>query len=202
MIDLRGLVVGLIALACSGCSATPGLPRTDAVGTARPPASSPASATKPDTATTASGSAPGPSDCMNSQLGLAYDHGSGAGGVSYSVYRLINTSRTSCALSGYPTVAVLDRDGRVVQHPATPDSGPATSVDAPLVTVTLDPGAKAGFTLASVDNVPNADCPKLDDGVTLQVSLPDTSSPIDLPGRYAVCDLSVGPLRPLTAPTQ
>jgi len=119
--------------------------------------------------------------------------GAAAGNYIMS-YQFTNTGSDPCALTGYPGVSVLDRRGRIVQHPASREPGPGTSEILPVVTVDLAKGGHAVFALSSVDNVPNPDCARDYMGTTLRVYPPGSTAAIEVPFTIGFCDLAVGPV--------
>lgn len=63
------------------------------------------------------------------------------GGVRQTPYTLTNTSSSPCILEGYPSVEVLNRQGKVVRR------SKKQKVDEEIVSVTVEPGKTAWFSL-------------------------------------------------------
>ena len=63
------------------------------------------------------------------------------GGVRQTPYTLTNTSSSPCTLEGYPSVEVLNRQGKVVRR------SKKQKVDEEIVSVTVEPGKTAWFSL-------------------------------------------------------
>jgi len=62
------------------------------------------------------------------------------GGVRQTPYTLTNTSATACTLAGYPSIELLNRQGKVVRR-STKQKGED------VVSVTIEPGKTAWFNL-------------------------------------------------------
>lgn len=191
-----------IATGCGGHSTSASPPQTPASTSAAPtsatraaPSTTAASTSSTSAAATTPTTEGRPPNCATSQLGLLYAGGAGAGGHSLSTYRFTNHSSTTCVMTGYPGVSVLDASGNVVQHPALRDPGPGTTTAVPVTTVTLTPGAVASFLVSSTDTTPNPDCPTAYQGSILQVFPPNQTSAIELNEDLSVCDLTVGPVQ-------
>ena len=63
------------------------------------------------------------------------------GGVRQTPYTLTNTSSSPCTLEGYPSVEVMNRQGKVVRR------SKKQKVDEEIVSVTVEPGKTAWFSL-------------------------------------------------------
>jgi hypothetical protein len=144
------------------------------------------------TRTASAPASPASRTCLTSHLSLSFAGGQGAAGTAYLRYRFTNTGSTACTMIGYPGVAILDRLGRVVQHPATRGA----FQPAPVRLVILGPGRAAQFLLNSTDTIPGPGCPHAYTGVMLQVIPPNQRTPIRQPYRGTFCDLRVGPVEP------
>lgn len=162
-------------------------------------ASSATSSTQPTTVTSTSSTLVGTQACVTSNLKMSSGSGTGAGGTGYTTFYFTNVGHSSCTLTGYPGVAVLDSQGHVVQKPAVRKAGPGTSTPVPVTTVDLAPGQMAMFLLASTDTVPNPDCPTLYSGTAIQVFPPNQTSAIVQQGAWSICDMTVGPVQPYSA---
>jgi hypothetical protein len=176
-----------------GCASTIGSRGEGSQRSSSPGSTAPAASSL--TAQTNGVGSPTWAECQTSQLSLAEGAHAGAGGASYTTYYLANIGGENCTLSGYPAVDVIDEDGNIAQRQAVDDPGPGTTSDGQVTVVALSPDDRAMFVLANVDTVPNPDCAQPYRGVLLRVYPPDAITPLTQPGEYAVCDLSVGPLR-------
>lgn len=132
--------------------------------------------------------------CSSSALSLTEVTRGAAAGNIIDVYKFTNTGPDSCSLTGYPGVSVLDKAGRIVQHPADREPGPGTSEPLPVVAVTLLSDGHAEFVIAYTDNVPNPDCATEYSGTKLRVYPPDDTTAIEVSFTESFCDLSVGPV--------
>jgi len=130
---------------------------------------------------------------------LSSGQGTGAAGTSYTPFYLTNVGQAPCTLTGYPGFSVLDSQGRIVQKPAVQKAGPGRSQPVAVTTVTLRPGQMAMFLVASIDTVPNPDCPTTFSGTTVQVYPPNQTAPILKAMSMSICDLTVGPVQPYSA---
>lgn len=126
------LGVGLAIAACGSSSST-----ARATGTPTVTVTQTDSTPSP----TSSGSA-AVTSCTTANLTMALGNGDGATGHTYLPLTLTNSGGTTCTLNGYPGVSfVAGSDRHQVGSPAQRD---ATT---PVVTITLQPGAKASTTI-------------------------------------------------------
>jgi hypothetical protein len=103
---------------------------------------------------------------------------SGAGGSSYSTYRLTNTATAPCTLA-QPTVSFVNVAGTTIKQ-AQLSGSPAT--------LTLKPGGSATFTVA------DDSCPSPVAAAQLVASLADSSNVLALAGKYEVCAPAITPI--------
>jgi Domain of unknown function (DUF4232) len=103
----------------------------------------------PDTSTTSptSTTRPGGEPCATASLALASGEGRAAVGHALHVFTLRNTSRQPCRMTGFPAVALLDGQGRVVVEARR--GGGYILTDKPPKDVSLAPGASAWFGVES-----------------------------------------------------
>jgi Protein of unknown function (DUF4232) len=134
--------------------------------------------------------------CTTSELRLSRGVSRAATGTSYVWYRLTNVGPAECSLIGYPGVAILGADGRVVQHPAVWSTNPGTVPPERVRSIALATGQQARFLLASTDVTPSPGCRVPYTGRTLQVFPPNQATAILQPYHGNFCDLVVGPVQP------
>jgi len=122
-------------------------------------------------------------DCVATGLGVSL--GGGGAGLGHVSINLLfkNTASTTCTLTGYPVVALLDSSGnQVVQAVASPSGymgGLPTGETTP-PTVTLTPGATASAKVEGTDNPVNGatSCPSYS---AILVTPPNNNQAIRLP---------------------
>lgn len=178
------LLVGLAGAACRGSGAG----RGTGTGTSAPAPSEPAvsvavpatgAATVPATVTSTPA---GPGPCLSSALALEVGEGRAALGRGLSVFELRNTSGSSCRLSGYPTVVVVDAAGQAMAE-ARAEPGYLLAGRGP-TPVLLAPGAAAYFGVET-DTVCNQGArPAASDGVRV--------SPPGEPGAPLAAEITIG----------
>lgn len=134
--------------------------------------------------------------CRASELRLTRETASVAAGTSYTWYTLASVDRAACSMIGYPGVAILDAQGRIVQHAAVWSTHPGTMPPEPVRRIVLANGQQARFVLASIDVTPTPGCRAPYAGNTLQVYAPNQTAAILEPYRERFCNLIVGPLQP------
>lgn len=140
---------------------------------------------------------PGTHPCSWRMLRPALAGSEGAAGSTYLTITYTNIGRRSCVLKGFPTVAFVDRRGRLLGREAA-------HTTAPVKAVTLVPGGKAKFVVREVDAGLQVGCQdKRTWGVAagLGIMAPGGGRPSYLSvGRPNVClsrsvqQLSVGPV--------
>jgi hypothetical protein len=147
--------------------------------------------------TTTTTSLPQRGGCRTSDLSLTVATGFSAGGSGYTGYYLTYSGSTTCMISGYPGVAVLNAQGVVVQHAAQRSiyADPSPTPVA-VVQVTLKSGQRVQFFVSSSLRFGTSQCPKAFTGTTLQVYPPDQTAAILQPYKGELCDLQVGPVQP------
>ncbi len=188
------VAVGALALAACGGQSSSSHSSTARSSSSSPPTTAPrtATATAANTATASSDStAAGASPCLTSDLHLSLVSGQGAAGTAYTTYALRNVGPGPCTMVGYPGVAILDAQGRIVQHPA--QRGVPTPVAVRVLK--LRPGQHATFTVTSSDVIPSPGCQHGYVGTTLQVFPPNQRAALRLPHREQFCNLRVGPVQ-------
>ncbi|HEY2259759.1 MAG TPA: DUF4232 domain-containing protein [Solirubrobacteraceae bacterium] len=129
--------------------------------------------------------------CTTQKLRLTLISGQGAAGTAFLSYGLENVGSGRCSMIGYPGVAILDAQGKIVQHPARR----GTRLQTPVRLVTLGPGQRAKFLVTSSDVIPSPGCPHQFRGTTLQVFPPNQRASLRLPHGDGFCNLRVGPVQ-------
>ncbi|WGM48850.1 hypothetical protein KOAAANKH_03758 [Brevundimonas sp. NIBR10] len=181
-------LVGLAAaLNLSACDQDPAA----AIHVAQAPAAEPQAPTRPMSVPDGTTSETGPraSACRSRQLRLSAEGGDAGAGNRVAVLAAQNVGAQPCSLDGYPTVTLLDGQGRSLteiraeQQPGNYFGGATEPTP-----VTLAPQAKAYFDIAwSV--VPNEAigeraCP---DAATVRVAAPGDTSVVTLAQAFAPC---------------
>jgi hypothetical protein len=126
--------------------------------------------------------------CRSSQLHLSSGTASTEGGHHHVTYYLTNTGPATCTIAGFPSVAVLDRQGHSIGHPATRYGDPVTRVS-------LHPRQRTQFELTSANVGFDPQCDHLAQGTTLRVYPPNQTTPLQLPGSFSACGLIVGAVK-------
>lgn len=179
-------VVVFAAAAITGCSTnlTVSTPAAGAPATSRPaasPAATPAAPRPRATQPTPPTSHPptGPVACRTSQLDLRTGLTDGAMGRQWTTYAFRNRSTQACAMSGFPTVRLLDTRGRVIA--SLPGHDAATSPE-----VRLRPGGSAYFSIGQLPSpeYPGQPCPA---ATTLVVTPPHQGQALTIPTTLAPC---------------
>jgi hypothetical protein len=187
---VSALLVGLALSACGSSTTTSSSASASATKTVTQTASPTTSASTGSASSTAASSstAAAGSVCRTPNLKLSFVSGQGAAGTAYMTYALTNTGPSSCTMTGFPGVAMLDAGGNVVQHPA--QRGVPTPT--PVRLVSLLSGQRATFIVTSSDVIPSPGCQHAWTGVTLQVYPPNQRSALLLPHHAQFCNLHVG----------
>lgn len=162
---------------------------TTAPSTHGPSVTVPPVATKPST-TAAPTPRPGTS-CATAALTLAIggDRMVGTKGGDYTILDLTNTG-SSCALDGYPAIAIFDGSGTKIGGPAGHRASPAPQH------LVLAHGARAEVELYDWnDSAPDCTA-NYGVGRTLQFTPPGQGTPITIDYGYSACQLSVTSLHP------
>lgn len=147
--------------------------------------------------------APPPSGapCAAADLRLAVEGGDAGMGHRLTTLALRNAGAAACTVSGYPTVSLLDDQGRALTSVrAVPATGGYLVQGRVPTPVAIRPGQAAWFDLAwSV--IPHEDqgetvCPS---ARTVRVVAPGAAAPIDLPLAFTPCggQVEVSPVRPV-----
>ena len=152
------------------------------------------------------GALPAAAPCKGPQLKLSNEGGDAGAGNRVVNIGVQNIGAAACSLTGYPGVALQDRQGRALTAIRSEQSlGSYFTQGQPIVPVTLAPQAKAAFELAwSV--VPNEamgekTCPS---AARLRMTAPGDTSPVTLGMTFTPCGgrVRVSPIRPLTGAVQ
>jgi hypothetical protein len=179
-LPLTALAVALVCSACSGSSdhALPSRTPTPATTTAAPP--EPVDPLSPRPAVESSAPAGGPT-CLASDLTVT-DADLLASDTALEEVFAVRTSGSPCELRGWPTVRLLDSEGR--RLPLTVQRVRTASV------VALSRGTSVSFVLGTPRT---SSC---QDAATLLVRLPGTDRAIRVPTTMQVCErrLDVGPV--------
>ncbi|MCU1456216.1 MAG: hypothetical protein JWL73_308, partial [Actinomycetia bacterium] len=133
-----------------------------------------ASTTGPATSTTRD-----PNQCATSSLAIVLRPGSPGAGQVYANLVFTNNGATSCTMSGYPGVSLLDASANQIGQPATRKGGTVAPVR-------LTPGGSASAVLHTV-NAGIAPGPCLAPSVKVKVFPPNELDPITAPGTFTVC---------------
>ena len=139
--------------------------------------------------------------CSGGDLKLSVEGGDAGMGNRVTVLALQNTGARTCSLIGYPTVALTDAGGRVLETiKAVQEPGNYFAKGTAPSPVSLKPQAKAFFDLAW-NVVPHEGegekvCPE---AKTLRLTLPGDAVQIGLPLALAPCggQVRVSPVRPV-----
>jgi uncharacterized protein DUF4232 len=124
-------------------------------------------------------------------LSLSQGSSSGAAGTIYKNAVVTNTGSTTCTLTGYPAVFMLDGSGMQV------GAGAAANSLYPVATVTLAPGGKAHSVVAYPQqaNFPAGTCSPI--GSTMQMYVPGVVAPLTTSwSDYSCPGFSATALRP------
>lgn len=147
---------------------------------------------------------PASAPCRGPQLKLSADSGDAGAGNRVSILGIQNVGAQACSLTGYPTVALQDRQGRnltAIRADQTPGSyfrqGQAPTP------VELAPQGKAFFDIAwnVVPNEGNGEttCPS---AARIRMTAPGDTSPVSLAQTFTPCGgrIRVSPFRPVAEP--
>jgi hypothetical protein len=115
--------------------------------------------------------------CATSQLTAALGGGDAGAGSLFRYLVLTNHSSTTCHLTGYPGLSMLDADGRQIGAPA--DRQPM-----PYSAVVLRPGGSVSDTIHTVNQ--QGTC--LPASVKLRIYPPGNTAWLDFPGSVTNCD--------------
>jgi hypothetical protein len=125
--------------------------------------------------------------CTTSQLTASLGGGDAGAGSLFRYLLLTNNSSTTCHLTGYPGVSLLDSGGKQI-------GAPATRRQLRYAPVVLRPGESASDTIRTV-NQQGACLPA---SAKLRIYPPGNTASLDIPGRVTNCD-DLFVITPLTA---
>ncbi|MEW1861661.1 DUF4232 domain-containing protein [Streptomyces sp. NPDC088194] len=114
--------------------------------------------------------------CATSQLSAALGGGDAGAGNLYRYLVITNTSGTTCHLTGYPGLSMLDANGKQIGQPATRDARTYAAV-------VLKPGASASDTIHTVNH--QGTC--LPASTKLKVYPPGNTASLTIPGAITDC---------------
>ncbi|WP_328459747.1 DUF4232 domain-containing protein [Streptomyces sp. NBC_00448] len=114
--------------------------------------------------------------CATSQLSAALGGGDAGAGNLYRYLVITNTSGTTCHLTGYPGLSMLDASGKQIGRPATRDARTYSAV-------VLKPGASASDTIHTVNH--QGTC--LPASTKLKVYPPGNTASLTIPGAITDC---------------
>ncbi|BBA95293.1 hypothetical protein RVR_97 [Actinacidiphila reveromycinica] len=114
--------------------------------------------------------------CGTSQLSAALGGGDAGAGNLYRYLVITNTGSTTCHLTGYPGLSMLDANGRQIGQPATRDARTYAAV-------VLRPGAAASDTIHTVNH--QGTC--LPASTKLKVYPPGNTASLTIPGAITDC---------------
>lgn len=115
--------------------------------------------------------------CGTSQLSAALGGGDAGAGNLYRYLVITNTGSTTCHLTGYPGLSMLDANGRQIGQPATRDARTYAAV-------VLQPGAAASDTIHTVNQ--QGTC--LAASAQLRMYPPGSKASLTFDGQVTVCD--------------
>ncbi|MFC4031830.1 DUF4232 domain-containing protein [Streptomyces polygonati] len=147
----RSVAVAAAAAAAAACTAVPATASTPVLASAGPM-------------------------CATSQLSVAQSGGDAGAGNLYFYLVFTNHSGTTCHLTGYPGVSMLDAGGRQIGRPATREH-PGYSA------VVLKPGASASDTIHTVNQ--QGTC--LPTSARLRVYPPGNTASVLVPAKITEC---------------
>jgi hypothetical protein len=128
--------------------------------------------------------------CATAQLTGSLGGSDAGAGQIYQDVVLTNHSSTTCHLTGYPGVSVLDSHGKEIGAPATHDPRPYGAV-------VLAPGASASTTIHTGNRMTNnpGECRPVSSSV--RVYPPGNRASLVIPAKLTICDIFT--VIPLTA---
>jgi len=141
----------------------------------------------PATASTPVRDASGTPMCATSQLSAALGGGDAGAGNLYRYLVLTNNSGTTCHLTGFPGVSMLDANGKQIGRPATRTQDGYAPVD-------LAPGGSASDTIHTINQ--QGTC--LATSAQLRIYPPGSKASLVIPGQITDCD-DVFTITPLTS---
>jgi hypothetical protein len=171
----------LVPSALAGCSSNkPSATPSSQAGTTTTAA---ANATTTLPAPTSSTTVPG---CTGANYSLSILGTEGAAGTSEVTLGFRNTSSATCTLTGYPGVQLLGAGGTDIATNTVAGGGDSFTNFAPSP-VAVAGGATAFFNMGYSDVTTGTEtsCPT---ATALQVTAPDTSTPLQVSGQFEVCN--------------
>jgi hypothetical protein len=130
----------------------------------------------PATASAPAADASGTPMCATAQLSAALGGGDAGAGNLYRYLVLTNTGTTTCHLTGYPGLSMLDANGAQIGRPATRDARTYSAV-------VLRPGGSASDTIHTVNH--QGTC--LPASTKLKVYPPGNTASLTIPGVITDC---------------
>jgi hypothetical protein len=147
----------------------------------------------PGSGGTASGPGAGTPLCTAAQLSAALGSGNAGAGQIYTYLVVTNRSATTCHVTGYPGLSMLDAQGNQIGVPATYEHIGYSPV-------VLVPGGSASDTIHTVNRQTNSPSECLPTSTSLRIYPPGSRISLDFPGQVTDCDhlFSVTPFGPGT----
>jgi hypothetical protein len=171
----------------SGASPTPsvGVPAPSSSGPTGPASSAGSTGTQSGRGATGTATTPrapvSTPMCATSQLTASLGSGDAGAGNLYRYLLLTNHSATSCHLTGYPGLSMLDVDGKQIGAPATKESLTYNPV-------VLAPGASASDTIHTANRQTTSSTECLPTSVNLRIYPPGNKASLVFPGQVSNCD--------------
>jgi len=142
------LVVAVLAAACSSGSSSPTTTTSTRPPTATSGGPGPSTTTSGPATTTTSGG--GTATCAATQLSAGLTGGNGAAGTIETTVVLRNTSASTCRMSGYPALQMVDGSGGALPT-VTVDGGHYSFTSQVPASVTLAAGQAGSFNIGYSD---------------------------------------------------
>jgi hypothetical protein len=119
--------------------------------------------------------------CATSALKVSLGPANGTAGTTFYPLKFVNTSKTSCTLSGYPGVSAVTSSGKQIGNPAA-------RVNSKFRTVTLAPGKQQSASVGIVDtgNFSAATCKPVT-AAGLRIIPPNQSQSVTLKKKFSTC---------------
>jgi len=133
--------------------------------------------------------------CATSALKISLGPANGTAGTTFYPLKFVNTSKTSCTLTGYPGVSAVTSSGKQIGNSASRSGGKFR-------TVTLAPGKQQSSSIGIVDTgnfSPSACAPVTAAG--LKIFPPNQSKSVTIKKKFSTCSststtsLSVKPIK-------
>jgi hypothetical protein len=133
--------------------------------------------------------------CATSALKISLGPANGTAGTTFYPLKFVNTSKTSCTLTGYPGVSAVTGSGKQIGNPAS-------RVSSKFKTVTLAPGKQQSSSIGIVDtgNFSASDCAPVT-AAGLKIIPPNQSQSVTIKKKFSTCSststtsLSVRPIK-------